>query len=124
MEAARRAGINVIGIRIAVFTLCSMMAAVGGIIEASRGNAVASQISPTLLLDAIAAAVIGGVSLFGGRGSAWSIVLGMLVIGALENGLTLKSQGTDVQNIVEGLVLLVAVTADALLRRAQSRSGR
>ncbi len=124
LEAARRSGINVVGIRIAVFTLCSLLAAVGGIIEASRGNSVASQISPTLLLDAIAAAVIGGVSLFGGRGSAWAIVLGVLIIGALENGLTLQSQGTDVQNMVEGVVLVLAVTADALIRRAQARSGR
>ncbi len=123
-EAARRSGINVVGIRIAVFTLCSLLAAVGGIIEASRGNSVASQISPSLLLDAIAAAVIGGVSLFGGRGSAWAIVLGVLIIGALENGLTLQSQGTDVQNMVEGAVLVLAVTADALIRRAQARSGR
>ncbi len=123
-EAARRAGINVVFIRIAVFTLCSVLAAVGGILEASRGNAAASQVSTTLLLEAIAAAVIGGVSLFGGRGSAWAIVLGMLVIGALENGLTLKSQGTDIQNMVEGAVLVIAVTADALLRRFQARTGR
>ena len=124
MEAARRAGINVTGIRIAVFTLCSVLAAVGGIIEASRGNSVASQVSSTLLLNAIAAAVIGGVSLFGGRGSVWAIVLGMLIIGTLQNGLTLQSQGTDVQDIVEGIVLVLAVTADALVRRAQARSGR
>jgi D-xylose transport system permease protein len=123
-EAARRAGINVVGIRIAVFTLCSVLAAVGGIIEASRGNSVASQVDPTLLLDAIAAAVIGGVSLFGGRGSAWAIVLGVLIIGSLQNGLTLQSRGTDIQDIVEGIVLVLAVTADALIRRAQSRSGR
>ena len=124
IEAARRAGINVVGIRVAIFTLCSVLAAIGGIIEASRGNAVASQVSSTLLLEAIAAAVIGGVSLFGGRGSVWAIVLGMLIIGSLTNGLTLQSRGTDVQNMVEGLVLVLAVTADALIRRAQSRSGR
>lgn len=124
LEAARRAGINVIGIRVVVFTLCSVLAAVGGIIQTSRNNAVGSQISSVLLLQAIAAAVIGGVSLFGGRGSVWAIVLGMLVIGALENGLSLKSQGTDLQNMVEGAVLLLAVAADALIRRAQARSGR
>lgn len=124
MEAARRAGINVVGIRVLVFTLCSVLAAVGGIIQTSRNNAVGSQISTVLLLQAIAAAVIGGVSLFGGRGSVWAIVLGMLVIGALENGLSLKSQGTDIQNMVEGAVLLLAVAADALVRRAQARSGR
>ncbi len=121
-EAARRAGISVVGIRLTVFTLCSMIAAIGGIIAASRGLSVASQISPTLQLDVIAAAVIGGVSLFGGRGSVWAVVLGMLIIGSLENGLALKSQGTDVKLIIEGLVLVLAVTADAVIRRVQARS--
>jgi D-xylose transport system permease protein len=123
-EAARRAGINVVGIRIAVFTLCSTLAAVGGIVQASRGLAVASQIDPVLLLNAIAAAVIGGVSLFGGRGSVWAIVLGGLIIGSLVNGLALLNQGTDVAEMVEGAVLLLAVTVDAVARRLQARSGR
>jgi len=123
-EAARRAGINVVGIRIAAFTLCSTLAALGGIILASRGTAVASAVDSTLLLNAIAAAVIGGVSLFGGRGSAWAIVLGVLIIGSLVNGLALLSQGTDVSEMVEGAVLVIAVTADALVRRAQMRTGR
>jgi D-xylose transport system permease protein len=123
-EAARRAGINVVVIRMACFTLCSTLAAVGGIILASRGTAVASQIDPTLLLNAIAAAVIGGVSLFGGRGSVWAVVLGALIIGSLVNGLALMSQGTDVSEMVEGIVLLIAVTVDALVRRAQMRTGR
>src|SRR6266567_3313212 len=123
-EAARRAGINVVGIRVACFTLCSTLAAVGGIILASRGTAVASQIDPTLLLNAIAAAVIGGVSLFGGRGSVWAVVLGALIIGSLVNGLALMSQGTDVSEMVEGAVLLIAVSVDALVRRAQQRTGR
>lgn len=123
IEAARRAGINVILVRIAVFTLCSALAAVAGILAASRANAVASQIDNTLLLDAIAAAVIGGVSLFGGKGSIWSIVLGTLILGSLENGLSLRSQGTDIKEMVEGAVLLLAVTFDAIVRRAQARSG-
>ena len=123
-EAARRAGISVVGIRIACFTLCSTLAAVGGIVAASRGLSVASQIPITLLLDAIAAAVIGGVSLFGGRGSVWAIALGVLIIGSLENGLALKSAPTEVTEMVEGVVLLIAVTADALVRRAQMRTGR
>ena len=123
-EASRRAGINVTYIRIMVFTLCSLLAAVGGIIEASRGNAVASQIDTTLLLNAIAAAVIGGVSLFGGKGSVWNIVLGVLIIGSLVNGLAIKSQGSDVQQMIEGAVLIIAVTVDALIRRAQARTGR
>ncbi len=123
-EAARRAGINVTGIRLLVFTLCSTLAAVGGIVAASHANSVASQISATLLLQAIAAAVIGGVSLFGGRGSVWSILLGALIIGSLENGLDLKSQGTEVKDMIEGVVLALAVIVDALVRRAQARSGR
>jgi D-xylose transport system permease protein len=123
-EAARRAGINVVGIRLVGFTLCSTLAAVGGIVFASYGTAVASQIDPTLLLNAIAAAVIGGVSLFGGRGSVWAVVLGALVIGSLVNGLALLSQGTDVSEMVEGVVLLIAVSVDALVRRAQMRTGR
>jgi D-xylose transport system permease protein len=123
-EAARRAGINVVGVRIAAFVLCSMLAAVGGVIAASHGTAVASQIDSTLLLNAIAAAVIGGVSLFGGRGSAWAIVLGILIIGSLVNGLALLSQGADVSEMVEGAVLVIAVTVDAVVRRAQARTGR
>ncbi len=124
LEAARRAGINVTMIRIAVFTLCSMLAAVGGILNTSRGNAVNSQVNPTLLLDSIAAAVIGGVSLFGGRGSVWAVALGALVIGGLENGLDLRSQGADIKQMVEGVVLILAVTMDALVRRVQARTGR
>jgi D-xylose transport system permease protein len=121
-EAARRSGINVTAIRIIAFTLCSVLAAIGGIIAASYGLSVASQVSPTLLLDAIAAAVIGGVSLFGGRGSVWSIILGMLIIGSLEVGLDLLGQPTEVKEMVEGAVLLIAVTIDAVLRRIQARS--
>lgn len=121
-EATRRAGINVPAIRVIVFTLCSTLAALGGILAASRGFAVESQIDPTLLLDAIAAAVIGGVSLFGGRGSVWTILLGALIIASLENGLDLKSQGSDIKQMIEGLVLLIAVAVDALVRRAQARS--
>ncbi|HTI14618.1 MAG TPA: inner-membrane translocator [Dictyobacter sp.] len=125
-EAARRAGINVTLIRMSVFILCSVMAAVAGILSASRVAAVISGIPQTLQLDIIAAAVIGGVSLFGGRGSAWAVVLGMLVVECLENGLALLNQPTDVAQMVEGAVLILAVTADALIRRAQarSRSGR
>jgi D-xylose transport system permease protein len=125
-EASRRAGINVVGIRILVFVLCSTIAAIAAIVNTSLQNAVASAIEPMLQLDIIAAAVIGGVSLFGGRGSIWAVVLGMLIVSSLANGLALLNQTTDVQQIVEGLVLILAVTSDALIRRAQtrSRSGR
>ena len=89
-EAARRAGISVDGVRLTVFTLCSGMAAVGGILAASRLFAVnQSSGGSDLLLNAIAAAVIGGTSLFGGRGSAWSALLGALVIGSISNGMDL-----------------------------------
>jgi len=67
--------------------------------------------------------VIGGVSLFGGIGSVWSVVLGALIIGSLENGLDLRSQGSDVKQMIEGAVLLLAVTVDAVVRQAQTRSG-
>ena len=125
-EAARRAGINNVGIRHAGFALASMLAAVGAIVQASQGASVQSAIPAQLQLNIIAAAVIGGVSLFGGRGSAWAVVIGMLIVECLQNGLALLNQATDVQYMIEGLVLIIAVTADALIRRAQarSRSGR
>ena len=125
-EASRRAGINVVGIRILVFVLCSTIAAVAAIVDTSHQNSVASAIPSMLQLDIIAAAVIGGVSLFGGRGSVWAVILGMLIVTSLNNGLALLNQTTDVQEMVEGLVLILAVTSDALIRRAQtrSRSGR
>jgi len=123
-EAARRAGINVAGIRIAAFTLCSTLAVVGGILGASRETAVSSQVDPLLLLQAIGAAVIGGISLFGGRGSVWSIILGALIIGSLVNGLALLNGTQAAAEMIEGAVLLLAVTVDAIVRRAQARSGR
>jgi D-xylose transport system permease protein len=116
-EAARRAGIRVVGLRIVIFSLASMLAAIGGILLASRQVSAASAVDQTLLLSAIAAAVIGGVSLFGGRGSVWAIVLGSLIVGSLENGLDLIGQSTAVKNMVEGIVLLVAVLVDAIARR-------
>jgi D-xylose transport system permease protein len=124
VEAARRAGINVTGLKIAIFGLASTLAAFAGIMLASRGTAVASQIDSTLLLRAIAAAVIGGVSLFGGRGSVWAVILGSLVIGSLENGLTLLNQEQSVKNVVQGVVLLLAVTLDAVVRRNSSVKGK
>jgi D-xylose transport system permease protein len=123
-EASRRAGINVVGLRVTIFALAAGLAAVAGVLQASRGNGAASQINPTLLLNSIAAAVIGGVSLFGGRGSVWAVVLGAMVIGSLENGLDLLNQGQEVKSIVEGLVLVLAVTVDALIRRANAVQGR
>ncbi len=116
-EASRRAGINVVGLRIAIFTLASTLAAVGGILEVSREVSAPAQLDQSLLLNAIAAAVIGGVSLFGGRGSVWGVMLGTLVVGSLINGLTLTGQPASVELMAEGVVLLFAVLIDALARR-------
>jgi D-xylose transport system permease protein len=116
-EAARRAGVDIVRLRIIVFTLASTLAALGGIFQASRQLSATSAIDPTLVLNAIAAPVIGGVSLFGGRGSVWAVILGSLIVGSLLNGLALTGQGTDVEQMVECGVLLVAVIADALVRR-------
>lgn len=123
-EAARRAGINVTGIRITIFVLASTLAAVGGILQASRLDIASAEVDPALLLNAIATAVIGGVSLFGGRGSVWAVVLGSLVIGSLANGLDLLNANPDVKYILQGIVLLAAVTIDAVLRRRRAATGR
>ena len=121
-EAARRAGISVDRVRIAVFTLCSALAACGGILAGSRLFAVnQSSGSGDILLDAIAAAVIGGTSLFGGRGSVWSALLGALVIGAIANGMDLLALSSSIKFMVTGLVLLVAVTIDAYARSRRER---
>jgi D-xylose transport system permease protein len=125
VEAARRAGINVSAIRIWVFTLSGLMAAVGGLIFTSRLTAASTQTGTgTFLLEAIAAAVIGGTSLFGGRGSVWSALLGALVIGSVSNGLDLMSQPPEIKYMVEGAILLVAVTVDAIARRGREAAGR
>jgi D-xylose transport system permease protein len=123
-EAARRAGINVVAMKMAVFTLASTLAAFAGIMLTSRSTAVATQVSSTLLLNAIAAAVIGGVSLFGGRGTVWAVILGALIIGSLDNGLDLLNQPQSIKSIVQGAVLVLAVTADAVVRRSGLRTGR
>ncbi len=117
-EAARRAGISVSGVKVAVFALTSTLAALGGILAASREFAVSIGTGGgTLLLDAIAAAVIGGTSLFGGRGQIYHAVLGALVIGSVENGLDLLGQPASVKDIATGVILVIAVSIDALTRR-------
>jgi D-xylose transport system permease protein len=124
-EAARRAGINVTMIRTTVFVLCSTLAAAGGIMAASRLYAVnQSSGGSDVLLNAIAAAVIGGTSLFGGRGSTYSALLGILVIQSITNGMLLLNLGTDVRFMITGGVLLAAVTVDAVARRGREASGR
>jgi D-xylose transport system permease protein len=125
IEAARRAGIKVERVRLLVFVLASTLAAMGGVLAASRSLAVSqSSGGNDVLLYAIAGAVIGGTSLFGGRGSAWSALLGALVIGSILNGMTLLSISSDMRFIVTGSVLLAAATIDAVSRRGRASAGR
>ena len=124
-EAARRAGIRVDNVRLVVFTLASMLAAAGGLLGASRLFAVnQSSGAADTTLNAIAAAVIGGTSLFGGRGSAYSALLGGLVIISIQNGMNLLGVASSTKFIVTGLVLLLAATVDALSRRGRQAHGR
>jgi len=124
-EAARRSGINVARIKVIVFGISSLMAAVGGVIFASRLNSVNTAAgSGTLLLDAISAAVIGGTSLFGGRGEVKSALIGALIISMIANGIALVGYAAYIQLMVTALILLAAVTLDTLLRRRQIAAGR
>ncbi|WP_405411607.1 sugar ABC transporter permease [Streptomyces decoyicus] len=125
VEASRRTGLNVDLVRISVFMMSGTMAAIGGLFLASRVTS-ASQTSGAglLLMDAIAAAVIGGTSLFGGRGRTWSALLGVLVIQSIASGVALMGIQTAVQFMITGGVLLIAVVIDSLARRAQKAHGR
>jgi D-xylose transport system permease protein len=124
-EAARRAGIAVFRVRVVVFTLASTMAAVGGIMAASRLLAVnQSSGGSDLLLNSIAGPVIAGTSLFGGRGNVWSALLGALVIGSISNGMDLLAYTSATKFIVTGAVLLGAVVLDSLARMGRAQSGR
>jgi D-xylose transport system permease protein len=123
-EAARRAGINVTQIRLIVFMISSFMAGMGGIILASRLRSVDTGAGGgNLLLNAIASAVIGGTSLFGGRGHISSAVLGALVIIGVDNGMGLLNLTSGDKFIITGVVLIVAVVVDALSQRRQQQSG-
>lgn len=122
-EAARRAGINVKRVRIAAFVICSSLAAVAGMLFASRQNS----ISPTTggsstLLYAVGAAVIGGTSLFGGKGKMRDAVLGGLVVAVIDNGMGLLGYAAGIKYIVTGMVLLVSAGVDAVSRRGGSSS--
>jgi D-xylose transport system permease protein len=124
-EASRRAGIQVDNVRLVVFTLASTLAAAGGILGASRLFAVnQSSGGSDTLLNAIAAAVIGGTSLFGGRGSAYSALLGGLVIFSIDNGMNLLGVESSTKFMVTGGVLLLAATVDAVSRRGRQAAGR
>lgn len=124
-EAARRAGIHVNRVRVAVFVLASSLAACGGILFASRLLAVnQSSGGSDLLLLAIAGPVIAGTSLFGGRGTVWSALLGGLVIGSISNGMDLLALPSSTKYMVTGGVLLAAVVVDAAARQRRQRAGR
>ncbi|MFE1578924.1 sugar ABC transporter permease [Streptomyces fradiae] len=125
LEPARRAGIDVVRVRVSVFMLSGTMAAIGGLFLASRITSV-SQTSGSglLLMNAIAAAVIGGTSLFGGRGTTWSALLGMLVIQSIASGMSLLGIQPAVQFMVTGGVLLAAVVIDTVARRTRREHGR
>ncbi|MEY9840164.1 sugar ABC transporter permease [Streptacidiphilus sp. EB103A] len=117
-DAARRAGIPVARAKMIAFSLAGALAALGGILAASRLLGVsASSGTGTVLLESIAAAVIGGTSLFGGRGSVWDALLGALVIGSISNGLDLIGAQTVVKYVAEGSILVLAATVDSILTR-------
>ena len=123
-EAARRAGINVILIKTAVFTIAGFAAGISGVVYASRLQSVSTNIDGgTLVLYSIAAAVIGGTSLFGGRGRAINAVIGGLVIAAIDNGMGLLNVSAAVRFIATALVLLAAVAVDAVARRGRAKAG-
>ncbi|WP_049574963.1 sugar ABC transporter permease [Nonomuraea sp. SBT364] len=125
VEAARRAGINVKAVFTTVFVLCSTFAAVGGIMAAARLAAVnPSSGGGDVNLNAIAAAVIGGTSLFGGRGSAFGALLGVVVIQSISSGLTLLNLDSSIRFMVTGAVLLLAVVVDSVSRRSRTSHGR
>ena len=124
-EAARRAGINVPRIKIFVFMISGAMAGLGGIVLAARLNSVDLNAGGgTLLIDAIAAAVIGGTSLFGGRGEIRNALIGAAMISTVSNGMFILGYSTGIIFIVTGSILLLAVTFDTIVRRLQMASGR
>ncbi len=123
-EAARRAGIPVDRIRISVFVICSFMAAVGGILAVSRANSVDPNTGGSnILLYSVGAAVIGGTSLFGGKGKVVNAVIGGAVIAVIDNGMGLLGFNAGTKFIVTGLILLIAASVDALSRRRAAVTG-
>jgi D-xylose transport system permease protein len=123
-ESARRVGISITWTRVAAFVIVGLMAAFAGIVGASRFASVSYNAfaGGPLLLNAIGAAVIGGTSLFGGRGSVWNAILGALVIGSVGNGLDLGGASAADKFIISGAILLLAVTIDAVTRRGASQA--
>ncbi|MGR6973363.1 sugar ABC transporter permease [Streptomyces cynarae] len=125
VEASRRAGINVATVRISVFAISGTFAAIGGLFIASKiASANQGAGGGDLLMNAIAAAVIGGTSLFGGRGRTWNALLGVLVIVSIQYGLALEGIASPVQYMITGGVLLATVVIDAVTRKTQKTAGR
>jgi D-xylose transport system permease protein len=123
-EAARRAGIPVDRIRISVFVIGSFMASIGGILAVSRANSVDPNTGGSnILLYSVGAAVIGGTSLFGGKGKVINAVIGGAVIGVIDNGMGLMGYQAGTKYVVTGLILLVAASVDALARRRAAATG-
>ncbi|MCX5403884.1 sugar ABC transporter permease [Streptomyces sp. NBC_00335] len=125
VEASRRAGINVNRVRITVFAIAGTFAAIGGLFWASK-IAAANQSAGAgdLLMNVIAAAVIGGTSLFGGRGRTWNALLGVMVITSIQYGLALEGIATPIQYMITGAVLLATVVIDSITRKTQKTAGR
>jgi D-xylose transport system permease protein len=124
-EAARRSGIRVRTVSTSAFVVCTTLAAAGGLLAAGRlSSAAQSSGGGDVNLNAIAAAVIGGTSLFGGRGSAFSALLGILVISSISSGLTLLNLDSSIRYMVTGAVVLIAVALDAVARRSRTSHGR
>jgi D-xylose transport system permease protein len=125
VEASRRAGINVTAVRVSVFAIAGLFASVGGLFWASKiAAANQSAGSGDLLMNVIAAAVIGGTSLFGGRGRTWNALLGVLVITSIQYGLALQGIATPIQYMITGGVLLATVIIDSITRKTQKSAGR
>ncbi|PKV88530.1 sugar ABC transporter permease [Streptomyces sp. TLI_146] len=125
IEASRRAGINVVWIRTSIYAISGTFAAIGGLFLASKITAANQGAgSGELLMNAIAAAVIGGTSLFGGRGRTWNALLGVLVITSIQYGLALQGIASPIQYMITGGVLLATVVIDAVTRKTQKSAGR
>jgi D-xylose transport system permease protein len=124
VEAARRAGIRIQQVRIAVFAICSTTAAFAGVVAASRAASVDPNAGRFIVLSAIAAAVIGGTSLFGGRGRIYDALIGAAVVAVIDNGMGLLGYSAGVKLMITGGVLMLAAGADALSRKRSTSTGR
>lgn len=125
MESARRAGVRIIRVRFAVLMLSSLMAAFAAVLSVSRLQGAGTLTGGgSQLLEAIGAAVIGGASLFGGRGTVWAALTGALIMGSVSNGLDLAGQPEQVKMVTQGAILLMAIGIDTFSRRRQTATGR